>query len=129
MLSLTKLTNPGPFAAKTIDFGHYYGIFEGTQLAAMTGQRFHPFEYAEISAVCTHPDHAGKGYARLLLLQQLHRIQSAGDIPFLHVRYDNERAIKVYEDLGFVTRKNVYFYVMTKSLGVALRNTRNTPQH
>src|ERR1700744_1846398 len=35
MLALTKLTNPGPFAERTIDFGHYRGIFEGDQLVAM----------------------------------------------------------------------------------------------
>jgi ribosomal protein S18 acetylase RimI-like enzyme len=115
MLAITKLTNPGPFAEKTIDFGHYYGIFEGTQLVAMAGQRLHIFEYAEISAVCTHPDHTGKGYARQLLLHQLHRIKAASNIPFLHVRYDNERAIKVYESLGFVTRKEIYFYVLQKN--------------
>jgi hypothetical protein len=55
MLALTKLTNPGPFSSRTIDFGHYEGIFKEEQLIAMAGQRLHPFDYAEISAVCTHP--------------------------------------------------------------------------
>jgi ribosomal protein S18 acetylase RimI-like enzyme len=116
MLSLTKLTNPGPFAERTIDFGHYEGIFEGDKLVAMAGQRMHAFSYAEISAVCTHPGHTGHGYARQLLLHQLHRIKEAGNIPFLHVRYDNERAIKVYENLGFETRTEVYFYVIVNTL-------------
>ncbi|MDB5152776.1 MAG: family N-acetyltransferase [Mucilaginibacter sp.] len=115
MLALTKLTNPGPFAARTIDFGHYHGIFEGDKLVAMTGQRLHIFEYAEVSAVCTHPDHTGRGYARQLLLQQLHRLKAASGTPFLHVRYDNERAIKVYEHLGFSTRREVYFYALQKN--------------
>jgi ribosomal protein S18 acetylase RimI-like enzyme len=115
MLALTKLTNPGPFTARTIDFGHYIGVFEGDKLVAMTGQRLHVFEYAEVSAVCTHPDHTGRGYARQLLLQQLHRIKAASGIPFLHVRYDNERAIKVYESLDFSTRTEVYFYALQKN--------------
>ncbi len=114
MLELTKLTNPGPFASRTIDFGHYQGIFEGEKLVAMAGQRLHAFNYAEISAVCTHPDHTGKGYARQLLLNQINRIKAASGIPFLHVRYDNYRAIKVYESLGFATRIEVYFYVLKK---------------
>jgi ribosomal protein S18 acetylase RimI-like enzyme len=114
MLDLTNLTNPGPFAAKTIEFGHYNGIFEGGKLVAMAGQRLHVDNYAEVSAVCTHPDHTGRGYARLLLLQQLNRIRAASEIPFLHVRYDNERAIKVYESLGFQTRTPAYFYVLKK---------------
>ncbi|MBV8388650.1 MAG: GNAT family N-acetyltransferase [Mucilaginibacter sp.] len=115
MLSLTKLTNPGPFAERTIDFGHYCGIFENGELAAMAGQRLHAFNYAEVSAVCTHPDHTGKGYARQLLIHQINRIRSAGEIPYLHVRSDNDRAIKVYESLGFVTRCNVWFSVIQKA--------------
>ena len=114
MLALTKLTNPGPFVTNTIAFGHYHGIFEGDKLVAMAGQRLHVYNYAEVSAVCTHPDHTGRGYARLLLLQQLNRIKAAAEIPFLHVRYDNERAIGVYESLGFSTRTSAYFYVLHK---------------
>ncbi|HTK21617.1 MAG TPA: GNAT family N-acetyltransferase [Mucilaginibacter sp.] len=114
MLSLTKLTNPGPFAERTIDFGHYRGIFANEELAAMAGQRLHAFNYAEISAVCTHPDHTGKGYARQLLIHQINRITAAGEIPYLHVRSDNDRAIKVYESLGFVTRCNVWFSPVQK---------------
>jgi len=115
MIALTKLTNPGPFAEKTIDFGHYRGVFENDELVAMAGQRLHVFNYAEVSAVCTHPDHTGKGYARQLLLSHINRIKAASEIPFLHVRYDNERAIKVYESLGFFTRTEVYFYAMVKT--------------
>ncbi|MDR3697248.1 GNAT family N-acetyltransferase [Mucilaginibacter sp.] len=115
MVALTQLTNPGPFASRTIEFGHYNGIFEGDKLVAMAGQRLHPFNYTEVSAVCTHPEHTGKGYARQLLLAQLNRMTAASNIPFLHVRDDNERAIKVYEDIGFNTRSNVYFYLMIKA--------------
>src|ERR1700730_2112781 len=43
MLALTKLTNPGPFASRTIDFGHYQGIFDDDRLVAMAGQRLHVF--------------------------------------------------------------------------------------
>jgi ribosomal protein S18 acetylase RimI-like enzyme len=114
MVALAKLTNPGPFADKTIDFGHYKGVFEKNKLVAMAGQRLHPFNYAEVSAVCTHPDHTGKGYARQLLLHQVARIKAAGQIPFLHVRNDNHRAVKIYEDLGFATRAEAHFYFMRK---------------
>ncbi|MDB5132748.1 MAG: ribosomal-protein-alanine N-acetyltransferase [Mucilaginibacter sp.] len=115
MVALAKLTNPGPFASKTIRFGHYMGIFENGKLAAMAGQRMHAFEYAEISAVCTHPDHVGKGYARQLLLYHINRIKKASETPFLHVRFDNYRAIEVYQRLGFYTRCEVFFYVMLKA--------------
>jgi predicted GNAT family acetyltransferase len=114
MMALTQLTNPGPFLPRTIEFGHYEGIFEGDKLIAMAGQRLHAAYYAEISAVCTHPDHLGKGCARQLLLSQANRIKAEGNIPFLHVREDNYRALKVYEGLGFVTRQQLHFYVLTK---------------
>ncbi len=114
MLELTKLTNPGPFAERTIDFGHYQGVFDGDKLVAMAGQRLHVTGYAEISAVCTHPDHLGKGYAKQLLLHQVQRIKANGETPFLHVRDDNERAINVYKSLGFETRTPIYFYVIVK---------------
>src|SRR5476651_2719665 len=68
MLALTKLTNPGPFEERTIEFGNYAGIFNNGQLVAMAGHRLHIDNYIEISAVCTDPNHLGKGYARALLL-------------------------------------------------------------
>ncbi|QNK64740.1 GNAT family N-acetyltransferase [Pedobacter sp. PAMC26386] len=116
MLALTKLTNPGPFAERTIEFGHYQGIFEDDRLIAMAGQRLNPASYAEISAVCTHPDHLGKGYARQLLLSQIQRIKAAAGIPFLHVKKDNERAVNVYENIGFTIRKEIYFYFLKRRI-------------
>ncbi len=114
MLELTKLTNPGPFAKRTIEFGHYAGIFEGEQLVAMAGQRLHAYDYAEVSAVCTHPDYTGKGYAKRLVDHQVRRIFAEGNIPYLHVRHDNLRAIQVYENAGFCKSRDMYFYVLKK---------------
>lgn len=64
MTELTSLTRPGPFLPRTIDFGNYEGIFEHGKLIAMCGQRLQPDPYSEISAVCVHPDHLGKGHAK-----------------------------------------------------------------
>ena len=80
----------------------------------MAGQRMHAFDYAEVSAVCTHPDHTGKGYARQLLIHQINRIKAMDATPFLHVRHDNDRAIGVYESLGFAKRRAMYFHVIKK---------------
>ena len=116
MIALTKLTNPGPFAERTIEFGHYTGIFSSGKLVAMAGQRLHAFNYAEISAVCTHPAHLGKGYGSELVSSQAERIIQGGKIPFLHVKKDNPGAIKLYGRLGFEIRKEVNFYVIQKPL-------------
>lgn len=114
MMELTNLTKPGPFAERTIDLGHYKGIFDADKLVAMVGQRLHAFEFAEISAVCTHPDYVGRGYARHLLADQLQRILDVSETPYLHVRSDNTRAIQLYEMLGFETRTDAFFYVLQK---------------
>ncbi|MBH8558433.1 GNAT family N-acetyltransferase [Hymenobacter negativus] len=115
MLALTQRTNPGPFFPNTIAFGHYEGIFEGNELVAMAGQRMNPSPYAEISAVCTHPDYLGRGYAARLIQRQAQRIVAAAGIPFLHVKADNTRAIRLYQHLGFVTRKEMSFHIIRKN--------------
>ena len=114
MIALARLTKPGPFDKRTIEFGHYYGIFENNKLVAMTGQRLHVENYTEISAVCTHPDHLGKGYAAALTNHQLNLICSSGKIPFLHVRDDNERAIGLYLRLGFIQNGPMNFYFLKR---------------
>ena len=114
MLTLTKLTNPGPFLTRTIEFGNYEGIFKNGELVAMTGQRMHPFEYIEVSAVCTHPEHTGHGYATNLILRQVENILAQSAIPFLHVKQENTNAIKLYHALGFSARKEMFIYGIKK---------------
>ncbi|WP_343522965.1 GNAT family N-acetyltransferase [Pedobacter sp.] len=114
MIDLVELTKPGPFLAKTIELGNYTGIFVEGKLAAMAGHRFFPSPYREISAVCTHPDYLGKGYAFKILQEQVKRILLRSEIPFLHVRNDNDGAIKLYQKLGFEIRTDMIAYVIKK---------------
>jgi len=104
MVALTKLTNPGPFGARTQELGLYVGIHQQGRLAAMAGERQKLPGYTEVSAVCTHPDFQGRGYARILISAVVQKIVERGEIPMLHVREDNAGAIRVYEKLGFTTR-------------------------
>lgn len=107
MLELTRLTNPGPFRNRTLEFGHYYGVKQEGQLVALTGRRLRPLPYHEVSAVCTHPDFSGRGYAAQLVAAQVKLILEEGGIPFLHVKEDNTGAVRLYEKLGFVIRTSV----------------------
>ena len=116
MLALTKMTNPGPFLSATIRFGNYKGIFEGSRLIAMAGQRLKANPYIEVSAVCTHPDHLGKGYAGMLITDQIRDILAESRIPFLHVRSENTRGIKLYQKLGFTARKEMIAYGIQKQI-------------
>ncbi len=114
MLELTALTKPGPFGTRTHELGYYVGIRECGKLAAMAGERLKVPGYTEVSAVCTHPDHLGKGYAARLMKEVMRRIRQRDEKPFLHVRSDNSRAIAIYERLGFRTRWEGHFAVLRR---------------
>lgn len=114
MTALVELTQPGPFRPRTIELGNYTGVFNGGELVAMAGHRFNPTPYTEVSAVCTHPDHHGKGYAYELIREQIRRILAKSQTPFLHVRNDNHGAVKLYRKLGFDVRTEMIAYVIKK---------------
>lgn len=114
MLELTALTKPGPFLQNTILFGNYFGIFIDGRLAAMTGQRMHPVPYMEVSAVCSHPDFRGKGYAKALMLHVMELILDNSFIPFLHVLTSNTGAIQLYESIGFRIRTRIQIGVIKR---------------
>jgi len=108
MIELTALTKPGPFLQQTIRFKNYFGIFIEGRLAAMTGQRMHPRPYMEVSAVCTHPDFRGLGYAKALMLHVMKIILDNSFTPFLHVLSNNSNAIELYKMIGFRTREQIF---------------------
>jgi ribosomal protein S18 acetylase RimI-like enzyme len=113
MIDLTQLTKPGPFGARTHELGSFFGIRREGRLAAMAGERLKVPGYTEVSAVCTHPDHNGKGYASLLIRRVMRGILDRGEMPFLHSRADNTRAINLYERLGFQQRLAGHFVVLS----------------
>lgn len=89
VIALTELTEPGPFRARTHELGTFYGVFESDRLMAMAGQRLSLPGFVEVSAVCTHPDARGRGYARALMSAVMRDIRQRGRIPFLHAFADN----------------------------------------
>jgi ribosomal protein S18 acetylase RimI-like enzyme len=107
MLALATLTKPGVYASNSHRFGGYIGIRDNGRLVAMAGQRLQAPGFTEVSAVCTHPDHRGRGYGSFLLLTVAERIRERGETPFLHAYVDNVNAIRLYEMLGFTVRAEV----------------------
>ena len=114
MMALVELTKPGPFARRTNKMGKYWGIIEGGQLIAMAGDRLRLAGFGEVSAVCTHPDHRGKGYARELISKVAAGVVARGETPFLQAYPDNVAAISLYESLGFAVRRTLTFTVVRR---------------
>ena len=63
----------------------------------------HPPGHAEVSAVCTDPDHRGRGLGARLVRAVSAGILARGDAPFLHVAATNP-AVALYARLGFTVR-------------------------
>jgi predicted GNAT family acetyltransferase len=116
MLALATLTKPGPYLARTHAFGGYIGIRIEGRLAAMAGRRLHMPGLTEVSAVCTHPDFRGRGYAGHLTRVVAARIAAEGDQSFLHTYAGNTNAIRLYEGLGFVHRANLWGSVLRRDI-------------
>jgi predicted GNAT family acetyltransferase len=112
MVALAELTEPGPFRERTIEYGGYVGIKDGGRLVAMAGQRLALTGFREVSAVCTHPDYRGRGYAAVLVARVAEGIEQRGETSFLGVREGNVSAIRVYERLGFRTRRQLHIAVL-----------------
>jgi ribosomal protein S18 acetylase RimI-like enzyme len=104
MRALVEVTKPGPFRPRTVELGNYIGLRQDGRLVAMAGERLWVGEFREVSAICTHPDVQGRGYARMLTGRVINRMLRAGETPFLHVEWTNKRAIDLYRALGFATR-------------------------
>jgi ribosomal protein S18 acetylase RimI-like enzyme len=114
MLQLTALVFPEFFRSGSPQLGAYVGIYQAGKLAAMAGERMRMPGYCEISAVCTHPDFLGRGYAGTLIRQLVNAILERNEVPFLHVGSHNVRAISLYERLGFVTRRTIPLWLLQR---------------
>jgi len=116
MYDLITSAQPGYYNRDTLRLGTYYGIRMNGKLVAMAGERLRLKGYTELSAICTHPEYRGQQYAQRLIarLCQLHH--AAGIAPFLHVAASNERAIRLYEYMGFTHRRQISFWRIRKTV-------------
>lgn len=114
MMALTELTKPGPFNVRTHELGTFLGVRVDGELVAMTGERMKPGNYTEMTAICVHPSHRGRGYAQALMAAISRRIAARGEIPFLHVFSDNTSAIALYRRQGMEIRRHLHVTVLRK---------------
>ncbi|WP_327292620.1 GNAT family N-acetyltransferase [Streptomyces sp. NBC_01198] len=112
MLELVGRAKPGPFLARTVEMGAYYGIRREGRLVAMAGERLRPPGWTEISAVCTDQQHRGQGLATRLVRHVAAGITARGDTPFLHAAAVNTGAIRLYESIGFTLRRTTLFHFL-----------------
>jgi ribosomal protein S18 acetylase RimI-like enzyme len=115
VLALTALVYPHYFRERTMELGRYFGIYQDGRLAAMIGERLGTDAYQEISAVCTHPDFSGRGYARRLVALLSNDNLERGRIPFLHVSQQNHRAKLLYEQIGYRQRREIPFWSLGRA--------------
>ena len=107
MVALTDVAFPGFFRSRTYAMGSYFGVRMEGRLIAMGGERLMLDGYPEVSGVCTHPDHRGKGYAASLIWEVVRKHRREGDVSWLHVGAANLKAIELYLRMGFVKSREV----------------------
>ena len=107
MVDLVQLTNPGPFAERTIELGRYVGHRVDGKLVAMAGERMRAPGFVEVSAVCTSADQRGRGLGAACTLAVVRHIRDNGNEAFLHVMNTNTNALRLYLALGFVVRREI----------------------
>ncbi|MBA3679757.1 MAG: GNAT family N-acetyltransferase [Bacteroidetes bacterium] len=120
LFNLVNFVQPGYFKSKTSELGSYYGIYKNGRLIAVTGERMKMNSYTEVSAVVTHPEYTGKGFARQLIAHTTNKIFAQNKIPYLHVAESNVGAIKLYEKLGLNRRRKISFWNLIKEKSIKL---------
>jgi ribosomal protein S18 acetylase RimI-like enzyme len=114
VLALVALVYPHYFRVRTMGLGRYFGIYVEGRLAAMIGERLGTDTHVEMSAICTHPDFTGRGYARRLTALLTNRTLAEGRTPFLHVSYENPHAKSLYERMGYRVRADIPFWSLRR---------------
>lgn len=114
MFNLINSVQPGLYKPDTRLLGNYYGVKQDGQLVAMAGERIKIPGYTELSAICTNPAYTGRGYAQQLIKHLCRTHVAAGIMSYLHVTLSNERAVRLYEFMGFEKRRDISFWLLKK---------------
>jgi len=114
VLALTSLVYPHYFRPQTMRLGRYFGIHVDGRLAAMVGERLGGADNRELSAICTHPEFLGRGFARRLTATLVNDTLAQGLLPFLHVSRANPRAHGLYAEMGLRLRREIGFWDLSR---------------
>ena len=114
MVALTDLAFPGFFRRRTCEMGSYYGVRSEDELIAMSGERLMLDGYSEISGVCTHPAHRGRGLAAALIWHLVRNHRRNGIVSWLHVGAANQRAVELYRRMGFEIVRQVLLHRVSR---------------
>ncbi|SKA43426.1 FR47-like protein [Chitinophaga eiseniae] len=114
MYDLVNRVQPGYFNPGTPLLGTYYGIRQEGRLVAMAGERMRMKGFSELSAIVTDPAYTGRGLAQQLITRLCRQHAGEGITSMLHVSVANERAIRLYEHMGFATRREIVFRKITR---------------
>lgn len=114
VLALTAQVYPHYFRPRTMVLGRYFAIHTDGALAAMAGERLATDDFQEVSAICTHPDHLGRGHAHRLTALLSNDILAQGRTPYLHVSHANARAKALYERIGYRLRRDIGFWALRR---------------
>lgn len=114
VLALTARVYPHYFRPRTMALGRYFAIHTDGALAAMAGERLATDDFQEVSAICTHPDHLGRGHAQRLTALLTNDILAQGRTPYLHVSHANVRAKALYERIGYRLRRDIGFWALQR---------------
>jgi GNAT superfamily N-acetyltransferase len=103
MIELNARVMPGFFGPHATELGSFFGIRDPAtgRLIAMGGERLATFTDREASAICTDPQHLGRGHGARIVHAILRHHARLGTGTMLHVGAGNVRAIALYERLGF----------------------------
>jgi predicted GNAT family acetyltransferase len=115
MVALTDIAFPGFFRSRTCEMGSYYGIRSGEELIAMGGERLILDGFPEISGICTHPAHRGKGHAANLIWHLVRNHRREGLVSWLHVSAENHHAIQLYLRMGFTVARKVKLHRLCRN--------------
>lgn len=110
LYKLVHMVMPDYYKPNTYLTGDYYGIFKDGILVAAAGERMKMDGFSEVSAVVTHPNYTGKGYAKQLSAYVTNAIFAQGKTPFLHTGETNPISIPLYQKLGYTIRRKISFW-------------------